>query len=203
VNLAALPVALAIGDSAGAEAHAASALLQAETLADDPWWDSSPELRAVRDAAVERLTFGPDRLGAWSVALLAGNADRARMIAGELPPDQQPLASMVIDAWIGAPGGRSTLERFALDDPLGRGPGWAALVAARDGDEATASRFRRLAAIAYGSTLSGSGFDVVVTTDPPLAQPPGPNAPFHFRYVYHRSVPAGMLVPGLPQIDLR
>ena len=202
INIAAIPILLALGDRAQAEEQAVLALSGAPTLTDDPWWQSSPELQSLHDAAVDAAGRTARPWRAWQVALLSGDADRARAIAENLGGDAA-IAEAVIDAWTRVPGGRARLEQAVLADPLGPGAGWAALVAARDGDEAAADRFRRLPGIGYGSSTSDPGYDVFVTTDPPQAQPPGPNAGFHFRYAYHRTVPADMLVPGLPEIDSR
>lgn len=202
IDVAAIPILLALGDTANAQEQATSALSGAPQLTDDPWWETTPELRALRDVAVNVLVNASDSSRAWQIALLSGDADRARQIAATLPTDRA-IVGDVIDAWSNVPGARERLERGVLADPLGPGAGWAARIAARDGDADAAHRFRRIASIPSGSTRSDNGYDVVVTDQIPVGQVPGPNAGFHFAYAYHRGSPLSMLVPGLPQIDLR
>ena len=204
IDIPAIPMLLELGRPDQARAAAAAALSSAPTLADDPWWATSPDLAALRDAAVDEALVTADPWRRWQIALLAGRADSARSLAQALPPDQLAVAGPAIDAWEGVQGARQRLEAQASADPLGGGATWAARVAEKEGDTAAADRFHRWAAIGYGTSSTDFGYDTAVTDTPdPGSQPPGPNAMFHDRYVYRRSSPADMLIGDLPRLTVR
>jgi O-antigen ligase len=203
VAVAAIPLLLELGLSDRANDAAVAALASVPSLTDDPWWDSTPELVMIRAAAVTKLLASADPSLAWQVAMFAGDEQQARAEAALLPDGARAEAELIIDAWEGVPGARAQVEANAVAAPLA-GAAWAAEIASRDGDTAAAERFNRWTAIGYGTTGGGSGHDVVVTTDPtPGVEVPGPNAAFHFRYAYRRSVPWDLLIDGLPKLTLR
>jgi O-antigen ligase/tetratricopeptide (TPR) repeat protein len=203
VALPATQLWLHLNEREKATSSAIAALSVAPALTDDPWWTTTPELRSVRDAAVESIVEHGDPGQAWQVAMYAGQPAAARSIASALPTGAGQTADLVIDAWDGVPGARDALDAAAEADPTGGAAIWAARVAERDGDLDAAEHYRRMAELSADVAGSDTGYDTVVTDDiTSMRQVPGPYANVHFFHVYRRWALADMLVPGLPKLTL-
>lgn len=203
----ALPAAilwLEIGEEAEAISAIAAALRVAPSLADDPFWEGESRRQAALAVAIERILAEPDPRVAMSIAIYSGDLDAARGVVDALSVDLRMGAGLAVDAWAGDATARADLEALATASPLASwNVVWAARVAAHHGDLAAARRFSRWAAIVSGVPGSNVGEDVRVVDEPrERAQVPGPNANFHFRYAYRRSMPWDMLIADLPKLSV-
>ena len=140
----------------------ASALVALPGLAVDPVWREEPlaaRFDGILAEAIARL--GP---AGWEVAMYAGELDLARDLAQRSPDPE--LANLVIDAWSRDPQAvRRLLELAGSTSRDATLHGWAALVAAREGDEEAVDRFRRLAMFNWeGAELPGQPFGIAPGT---------------------------------------
>jgi hypothetical protein len=199
VDTAAVWVYLAIGDEAGAVNALRTAIELAPTLAGDPAWQETDELAGTRRAALDKIYAEADPITAFYVALEAGDLDRTTAIIERLPSGSHEPYRRIRDAWNGDEAAFEKLRSTLLADPL---------------DLASAGTCHRFAAhgrVAGGNpdTWNCSG---AATFDEPLVRigppsigrvkVPGPDAPWHFHYVYRRLTPSDELVPGLPHLTL-
>ncbi len=193
-----------LGDQEDAVAAFAIALQFAPELADDPFWDSSPELAAARDAAVDRAMTDGSPTTALLIAMFNGEPDEARARSQQLPEPQRTLYSLVVNAWNDDTAAQTRLIEIAEANPLDTTAAvWSAFLAARDGDTAARDQFRVWAGLVGGSLGTAIGQDTVVTDAPwNRRQVAGPNANFQGIYTYRRLYPWDLLVPGLPKLTL-
>ena len=80
--------------------------------------------------------------------------------------------------------------------------GWAALIAARQGDDEAADRFRRLAVFNWeGAELPGFGFAIgsEAGLDGLEGVPAGTRSAFYGEWLYRRTMPIDLMPPGLPR----
>jgi tetratricopeptide (TPR) repeat protein len=178
----------------------AAALAGMPSLAADPFWMSDPDLVArfvgIRDQAIERAgTSG------WSVALMAGDVDRARHLAASLPPGGHERESLVVEAWAGGEEAMGELRRQVAADPRDSWlHSWASLIQLRRGAPQEADRLRRLATFNWeGGELPGFEFRRG-EDDEPGEVPAGTRGAYYGEWLYRRSMPIRQLPPGLPQL---
>ena len=95
VALAAGDLALRLGDREMAIDAFAQALSKAPSLAGDPWWHADPDRDAAFGDAVRIAIERAPGVG-WEIALVAGDAARARSLAGS-----DVRAALIIDGWSG------------------------------------------------------------------------------------------------------
>jgi hypothetical protein len=135
------------------------------------------------------------------IALHAGDLGRARTLAATNPDADR--IDMILDAWAGDPEAKPVL--LAAADASSRDAtlhGWAALIAARDGDEEVADRFRRLAVFNWeGAELPGRTFGIAPGTghDGLEGIPAGTRSAFYGEWLYRRGMPIDLTPPGLPR----
>ncbi len=201
VSLPAGTLYLQLGDRLAALDAFSQALNGAPELADDPFWETGPELADLRDTVVERA-ISTSASPAITMALLAGRTADARALAAALPASERLIAVLAVEAWAGDDSSQAALVELAEERPLDtRAVVWSAILAERDGDIEARDRFRLWAAITGGSLGSAIGEDVIVTDKPRIrSQVPGSNANFQGLYTYRRSYPWDLLVPGLPKL---
>jgi tetratricopeptide (TPR) repeat protein len=195
ITVAAADLAQRLGNTDLAVDLLATAIIRQPTLAGDPWWQTEPARANVRAAAVERaLSLNGD----WSIALAAGEAERARMLAG--PADA--FASTVISAW----------EDDALAGPLLDGCqtyaldlswlAWCAKVEVQHGHLDAADVYRqRVSLINLGAALE-AGLMRVSPTGMLGRQLVGDPADLWATYTYRRPAPWDILVPSLVHLTL-
>jgi hypothetical protein len=123
-----------------AVAQVADLLAARPSLAADPVWASGSPLAALFPPALAAAR--EEATSPWELALMAGDADEARELAGV---DGSDLAHLVIDAWSGDAGALAELQTEARLHPYDTATvTWAARLSARAADSAAASDFRRI-----------------------------------------------------------
>jgi tetratricopeptide (TPR) repeat protein len=203
VSLPAGDLALRLGEDALARTAFTSALAAAPSLAGDPWWSADPARAAlfpeVRDAAIEGL--GP--AGGWELAMVSGDAERARSLASRLDVSAATFAEQVIAAW----GGDAGATRAVLDECAARPLDvaavlWCARVAGRTGDLSEANRYRARANTILGGSYT-AGAELRVRSGEQVGRSDAGNpAQFYGHYTYRRPTPWDLLVPSLVHLTL-
>jgi hypothetical protein len=162
---------------------------------------STPSLAAEPDWPTQVIEAAMARAGSpWELALMAGDADRARAMATESGTD---LDDLVVAAWTGDVSALDELQDLALaaptDDLI---TSWAARASAMAGDAEAADRFRRIAVFDYeGSTRLGYEIRILGPSREPVEG--ALDATHHYgRNDYRRPTPGQLLAPGLPTIVL-
>lgn len=200
----AVPAAVLYADL-GMPTQAATALeysfLLIPELAGDPYWSSSPGLRAAADQAVAWIAAaGPSE--AYQVLLAAGKTGDALRVASQLGAASSS-ATLYVRAWEGDDSALQSLERAALASPASEAFGLAALAAARAGDQAMVDR---LNAIANPGTLGPGHAEPLVAVAQRCGSCPqvtGAAATSWSIFTYRRPVPADLLVLNLPRLAYR
>ncbi|MBA3877917.1 MAG: hypothetical protein C0498_13530 [Anaerolinea sp.] len=205
-------LAMAIGDLAARLGEAdlsstafAAAIAKAPSLAGDPWWQADPDraarFSAIVDAAIDLAA--PDMR--WQIALMAGDADRARSLADALDATSGEATPVdVIDAWLGDDDALARIVAAWDARPLdGFALAAAARLESRRGNTATAWRLREAAFVGTGG--SGMPFEATETrvSDQVLVgrTVAGGVADFWGTYTYRRHTPWNPLVPSLIQLS--
>ena len=182
-----------LADDAFARALAAMPSLAADT----PWQtDLGPPGRF--EAIVDRATqLSP--WAAWEITLMAGDADRARSLASSR--GDAGFLDTVIDAWSGDRAAVDAVRDMADGDPMdARALAWAARLSERAGDSEAADRYRRLVDI--GLRGASQGFEVRVGTRGTSDAALGTLTYYYGNYMYRRTTPKDLVVPGLPGLVL-
>jgi O-antigen ligase len=199
IAMAAGELALELGESDLATATFTSALIEVPTLAGDPWWTSrlGAEVYATILNRAMQLTAPETR---WELALMSGDSTRASELAAQasVGPD---LALAIVAAWNRIPGADDRVFSVCRAQPLNTELlAWCAMLASRQGDEATARRYRALAdTVVVGSSLPSYQLRV----DPSGVGTAGGTATFWGLYTYRRDTPADLLVPSLLHLKLQ
>jgi hypothetical protein len=144
-----------------------AAVVVSPTLANDPFWNSDPELSAARpaiiDAARQQVERSPGSAAAYApslftLQLLAGDPAAAKAELAPLSAADRALYDQAVAAWQGLPGAEAALHQLAERHPLDVAPvGWCWMVAVLHNEWDLVAR--------YGAWLSG-GFEAV----PPVAR---------------------------------
>jgi tetratricopeptide (TPR) repeat protein len=199
VGIAAGDLALRAGQQDMALDALSTVVAQVPSLAGDPWWSLDPARRAifprVVDAAIEKAGAG----GAWEIALMAGQDQRALTIAQGLA---DPTILQRIAAWNGNPGAMSTLFDRCLAQPLDLAAvAWCGRVAGHNGDIEQSDRFREIAqAIQSGAFASAA--ELRVNEGTPVGRIEGSPASFWGTFTYRRTTPQDILVPSLVHLTI-
>lgn len=183
-------------DPAAAQDLIAAAIATAPSLASDPLWQT-PDWASIAAAAIDDVLVDPDSWTAFQVALEAGRADQARMIADDLDADRHDLGELTLAAWTGDQSAFEQLHALAKASPL---------------DETTVGLCRRVARLhdpdgtapgwtcdgnwwfgVYPITRVGAGLDEGVIA--------GPAAYPHALYAYRRPGPVELLVSWLLHLN--
>jgi hypothetical protein len=137
---------------------------------------------------------------AWQIALMSGDADRARALidAGDGPPD----AAALIDAWGGDPAAMRDVYARADASPLDATLlSWATRLADRYGDSDRAERYQRLAVFLVNEGGALPGTEIRVDRDGWFRHvPAGTVTGYAGHYLYRRPLPPDLLAPGLPRL---
>jgi hypothetical protein len=194
VNLGAMAIYQRLGDPEKATDSAAAALGQLPSLASDPAWGSTPELqRTFLDAFPLAISRADPRTAFW-LAIEAASLDEAERQLSRIDDAAQPHYQLVLDAWRGDRVSFDELNVEATVNPL-------------DSDLATTCH--RVAAQGRASGQPWKCESTPLEHAPVVRmglvpdgrqQLPGPNAPWHFQYVYRRLAPFDELVPGIPRL---
>jgi O-antigen ligase len=201
VAYGAMTIYEALGHRDAAASAAADALVAAPGLASDPNWAST---EALRETLSEALPISYDRAApevGYKIALEAEMPDAAQRIIDRLPADEQEVARLVVAAWDGDQAAFDAIHARAVANPL---------------DGTVVGPCNRLAARSREPDWHGSGTwtcdntwwasdPTVRVSAPPAGRVtlPGPDAPWHYQYVYRRLTPDDELVPGLPHLEQR
>jgi O-antigen ligase len=193
VAIAAMDLHLGLGDEDAATIAAVAALEVAPTLTSDPYWMTSPKLEQIWRRAVDEAISA----GSIEVALEAERVAEAERIVETMDGSVRASAEQLVRAWEGDASAFDAIRDAAIANPL---------------DRVLADRCHRLAVHARESISGAADWDCRGTAGPGAAiirvadlpggrsQLPGPNAPWHFQYVYRRLTPFDELVPGLPHV---
>ena len=194
-----------LGDLNLADDTFVTAIATVPSLADDPWWLSDPARAARFPAILESAIEAVGPTSAWQVALMAGDAQRARDLARAAAGGTDPvLENLVIDAWTGDDEAFRAILSICDAEPLnGAALGWAARLHARRGDDMNANVYRRWAFTA-SSVAVPTGAELRVSDGPKLGRTVAGNvAEFWGTYTYRRPTPWNILVPSLIQLELQ
>ena len=175
------------------------ALVSVPSLAADESWTGDPTLverfPAILDEAIEQA--GP---GGWQIALMAGDADRARGLAATVEGRSALPIGLVIDAWTGDEEALSEVRSIAdaRPDDL-TALGWAARLSSRSGDEDGADRYRRQARFVNDGGFVGNEVRVE-GREPQQSAVTGAHTEMYGQMLYRRPLPADLIAPGLPRL---
>jgi O-antigen ligase len=204
IDVAAAALDLRMGDSPAASDAIEDAVILAPSLAGDPFWTSDPGFSPLWPSILQRSisTAGPS--GAWEIALVSGDENRARQLAGQLGPDDRQLAGLVIDAWNGGSTEIAALEARARARPLDVATiVWCARVTARAGDPSASLRYRDWATGIDGFSGETAAEIRVVWQRGSSDAVAGSSTYFYGDATYRRPTPVDHFVPGLPLLTYR
>jgi O-antigen ligase/tetratricopeptide (TPR) repeat protein len=194
-----------LGDVTLADRAYIAAIATVPSLAGDPWWQSDPARAARFPAIIDAAIEAARPADAWQVALMAGDAQRARELARAAAGGVDPaFENLVVDAWTGNDTAFREILAIGGAEPLnGAALGWAARLHARRGDDATANLYRRWAFTA-SSVAVPTGAELRVSDGPKIGRTvAGTVAEFWGTYTYRRPTPWNILVPSLIQLELQ
>ena len=191
----------ALYERMGMDAEATESLIRLLTanpsLAGDDVWTEDPAF-ASRFSEVYQAALRRAR-DPWRIPMMAGDFDLARRLSAE---SQNPLASIVVEAWAGDSGSLATLGQMAVDSPRGEATAWAARAYANPGNGDQADRFRAISVFGHeGAGLPGYELRVIgADRSPPegaldMAHGYGKND-------YRRGTPGHLVAPGMPTLVL-
>ena len=184
-----------LGMTAAADsAYAAAMAAMPELAADARWADSLAPPDRFDEIAEQAMRSAPD--AAWQIALMAGDVERARSLISQRP--DEALLRSVIDGWEGDPGAIGAVQELADRDPMDATVlAWAARLSDRAGDADAAHRYRRLVDI--GVRGASQGFEVRVADRVPARDAAlGTSTYYYGNYLYRRTTPVDLIVPGMP-----
>ncbi len=191
-----------LGDPAAATRAFAAAISGAPTLFTDPWFAATGPAGPLRDAILTSLR-APWTATAWDSELLIGDAAGAEIRAEQLQGSARDRALLVIHAWNGEPGALAALVAAARASPSDTGlVGWTARVELHAGNTDAARRYARWASIIVpgGGDLAQ---DVRVTSAGETGHGFGGIDPSVYGlYAYRRAMPADLLAPTIPHLQL-
>ena len=184
-----------LGMTAAADSAYATALAAMPELAADARWAKAlaPPGRFA-GIAEQAMRSAPD--AAWQIALMADDVEGARSLISQRT--DQALLRLVIDGWGGDPGAIRAVQDLADQDPLDATVlAWAARLSDRAGDADAAHRYRRLVDI--GVRGASQGVEVRVADRVPARDAAlGTSTYYYGNYLYRRTTPIDLIVPGLP-----
>lgn len=186
-----------LGDRDAAVADDGAALAAAPSLADDPYWSSTPFLRAESDAILDAARSAANDRG-LAIDLYGGRLDRARATASDLERVDPELYALVVPAWEGDDAAWGRLQALAAGRPLDGGPAaWCRVVALRRGDASAVVRYGR-----WLATLTGSDAALPLVARVDAGAPGLQPTRLLDRYgsLYRRSVPRAQVILVLPQV---
>ena len=194
VSMPAGNLALQMGNEALALTAFEEAVASVPSLAGDPWWSGAPQSGIAKQVFEQAIAVGPLD-SRWEVALMSGQTDRARTLAGSLADPREALE--FIEAWAGTPNGVDTILADCGAHPLDMILiEWCGRISRRDGNTARGNDFGYLA-----ETLSGGAYpysaELRVNTGTPVGRIEGIPASLWGTYTYRRTTPMDILVPSL------
>jgi tetratricopeptide (TPR) repeat protein len=200
VVIAAGDLALRAGNTDEAVDALSTAIAEIPSLSGDPWWAADPARQALFPRTVDAAIAKTPGAG-WAIALMAGEAERARTLASGLADSSFALS--LIAAWNGDPVATSELfdqcNSHPLDVELLK---WCGLVAANAGNDTLSGKFEDMAdVIQVGSSAAAT----LTRVNPSIPVGPiaGSPAAFWGTFTYRRPTPADVLVPSLVHLAIR
>jgi Flp pilus assembly protein TadD len=198
VAYGAMAIYEALGARDAAVSAAADALVAAPGLASDPSWSSTPDLQAVFEAALPVALDRAEPAIGYRIAMEAGRQDEAARIAASLPGQDRAVAEAAVAAWFGDQAAFDELHEIAEANPLhntyvatcrriatrSHDPGWPN---GWTGDCSGTGPFE-YPAVRVGTPIEGR------------ATLPGPDATWHYQYVYRRLAPYDEFAPWVPHL---
>lgn len=194
-------LALRLGNSELARQAFAAALAANSTLGSDPWWLAEPARAAILPGAIEGAIRQADASYVWEVALLAGEPERATVLASDsTDPD---LARTVVFAWSGDTSAVDAVFQRCDETPLDLGPlAWCGRLASKLGDGGAALRYRSWAGYIVGGSEEAGSLVHVAAADRTGRWLAGGPATFWGYYTYRRPIPWNPLVPSLIHLEM-
>jgi O-antigen ligase len=197
ISMPAGDLALRNGDANTAIGAFVAAIAVTPSLAGDPWWTADPSRAAIWPTILERARGSTAPAARWELALISGNAEGAKTLAGAT--DDPAYYLQVSAAWAGnAASIESLLARceanLALVDELL----WCARAADHAGRAEAASRYRYIANVQAPGSYRQS-HEVRVDVDPPTFFPilEGGASIAWGTYTYRRVTAWDVLAPSL------
>jgi hypothetical protein len=187
-----------IGETDAADAGNAMALLLEPSLAGDPAWRSKLGEGRYQSVIASGMAQAPR--SAWEIALMSGDASRARELAQGMA-DPGPIID-VVEAWDGDRDALARVHRAADASPQDAIKlAYAARVSAHAGDDESARRYVRLARLGpgYSPWLIPVAYGA---RDLERDGAVGMKTPEYGTYTYRRPLAIDLLAPGLPGLTL-
>jgi O-antigen ligase/tetratricopeptide (TPR) repeat protein len=188
-----------LGMVADADDAYAKALAGLPSLGADVTWRASLEPAGRFEGILERaIEVAPG--SAWEIALMAGDSERAKVLVSDATTSvgSTPFEETLVAAWSGDEAAIATVRAAADADPMdAHALAWAARLSDRAGDLAAAERYRRLVDIGHRGTAQG--VEARVGERRPLRDAALGSRTFYYgNYLYRRTTPVDLLVPGMP-----
>jgi hypothetical protein len=205
-------VAMAIGDLAARAGDPAlsdrafmAAISLVPSLAGDPWWQADQSRSAQLARLVDALTLASAPGEPWQVALMAGDANRARSLLPAAPVAVGSIGARdFIDAWSGDASALQRIIDFADAHPLDfTSVTWAARLEGRRGNIDEANRYRQWA---YTANSAGGvkGSEMRVADHELLGRSVrGDVADLWGTSTFRRTTPFNPWVPTVVQLELQ
>jgi O-antigen ligase/tetratricopeptide (TPR) repeat protein len=172
----------------------ARAVAALPSLAADTAWSVDLDPPGRFQSILERATELSPWAG-WEIALMAGDLDRAKTLASGR--GDAGYLDHIIAAWSGDRVAVDAIRSEADGDPMdARALSWAARLSDRMGEPVTADRYRRLVDI--GLRGASQGYEVRVGRRAIRDAALGTLTYYYGNYMYRRTTPPDLLVPGLP-----
>jgi tetratricopeptide (TPR) repeat protein len=188
-----------LGLTAQADAAYAMTVAALPSLASDSDWVDDLGSGS-RFTSIVTLAREIDPLSAWEVALMAGDVDQALSLASTRP--DSGFLGAVIDAWSGDTAALDAVVAVVEQDPTNaRALSWAARLSDRRGDVEAAQRYRRL--VDLGARGASQGVEVQAGQRVPERDAAlGTRTYYYGNYLYRRTTPVDLMVPGLPGLTI-
>ena len=164
-------LAARLGDTQMAATAFTAAIDLVPSLAGDPWWQADPLRAAAFPQLVDAAIAAARPNASWEIALMAGDADRARALASAVSSVGATLIPEdVIAAWEGDDGALDRVLAACHAHPLDSTLlAWAARLEHRRGDIELANRYLQWS-YAFNSDAAASGAELRVSDHPMLGQ---------------------------------
>ena len=178
-----------------------AAVLAAPSFLGDPWWQAEPDRAGLQQEVLTAALAVAPPDPAWELALVTGDAERARSIATSAALDPSTLD--FIDAWTGDEQAYARLIDRCASDSLALQPlFWCARLEGRRGNVSAANDYRYLANTQIGGSYR-EGAELRVQEGPVVGRSlEGNPAIFWGTYTYRRFTPWDVLVPSLLHVGI-
>jgi tetratricopeptide (TPR) repeat protein len=188
-----------LGMTEEADAAYADVLAAYPALAADPALTADPIIGPRLAGIIERAAASTPGI-AWELALMSGDAETAQALARDR--GGAAWTPLVVEAWLGNAEAAEELHALADANPSDAAVlGWAARIAARNGDPDRAERYERLATFAAFDGPSRPGTDIRIERTEWLQDvPAGALTWYAGQWLYRRPTAFDLIPPGLPRL---